>query len=88
LTLKFADLWTEKDGESLDIKRVLIIPAGVLSPPALQVFALIKGQAFSIVDYCTGYAAVIGAIAALLSLHALSKGENTLQDPTPGGPAQ
>lgn len=74
--MKFSDLWTEKDGLTLDIKRVLVIPACLVSPIALQMTAVLHGQPFDPRGFCEGLAAVLAAIAALLGLHALAKGEN------------
>lgn len=74
--MRFSDLWTEKDGDALDIKRVLMIPIGVLAPPALQVAAMFRGGKFEALDFCTGYAAIISALAVLLAAHAMAHGEN------------
>lgn len=74
--MKFRDLWTEKDGLTLDIKRVLVIPVSLLTPVGAQVFAVFKGQAFSVKDMCEGIAVVVAAIAALLAGHAIANGEN------------
>lgn len=74
--MKFSDLWTEKDGLTLDLKRVLVIPASVVSPVALQVTAVLHGQAFVAKDFCEGLAMVIGAIGVLLAAHSMAKGEN------------
>lgn len=74
--MKFSDLWTEKDGLTLDLKRVLVIPASIVSPVVLQVTAVLHGQPFVAKDFCEGMAMVIAAIGTLLGLHALAKGEN------------
>ena len=74
--MKLSDLWTEKDGLTLDIKRVLVIPTSLLSPVGLQITAVLHGQPFAVKDFCEGMAAIIAALAAMLGLHALAKGEN------------
>lgn len=74
--MKLTDLFTEKDGLTLDLKRVLVIPASILSPIAMQVMDVLHGHAFDPRSFCEGLAAVIAAIAALLGLHAFAKGEN------------
>jgi hypothetical protein len=74
--MKFRELWTEKDNVTLDIKRVLVIPASITSPVALQVMAVLHGQAFAVKDFCEGLAVVVAAIAAMLGAHSLAKGEN------------
>lgn len=75
--MRFSNIFTEADNTTLDIKRVLMIPAGIAAPVALQAVAMWKGQTFSVVDFCTGYAAILTALAALLALHAWAGGENT-----------
>lgn len=73
--MKFTDLLTERDGVSLDIKRVFMIPVGILAPVGLQIVALFKGQDFLIKDFCEGFAVVIGALAMLMAGHMMVGGE-------------
>jgi hypothetical protein len=79
--MRFSDLWTEKDGVTLDIKRVLVIPASVAAPVGLQVADVLHGRPFAAKDFCEGMGVVIAAIGALLAAHALAKGENSGDSP-------
>lgn len=75
--MKFSDLWTEKDGESLDLKRVFMIPAAMLTPIGLAIVDVVQHHnVFAVKDFCEGMAAIILALAALLTGHSWSKGEN------------
>ena len=74
--MQFRDLWTEKDGVSLDWKRVFAAPMGLLSPLGLQIMAILKGQTFDASAFCTGYGVVIAALAGLFAAHSAAKGEN------------
>jgi len=73
----FKALFTEKDGTSYDIKRVLMIPVGLISPIGLQTIAVFKGQALDVRSFCEGFALIIAALAALLAAHSMAGGENT-----------
>lgn len=75
--MKFSDLWTEKDGLTLDIKRVLLIPVSLVSPIVLQVVDVIHNHPFVVKDFCEGIALVLTAAAALLAGHAFANGENS-----------
>lgn len=74
--MKLSDLFTEKDGLTLDLKRVLVIPASVISPVALQIAAVLHGQTFVVKDFCEGIAVVVAAVGAMLGMHSASKGES------------
>lgn len=73
----FKAIFTEKDGLAWDIKRVLMIPVGLLSPIGLQTIAVFKGQTLDVRSFCEGFALIIAALAGLLAAHSMAGGENS-----------
>lgn len=74
--MNWRDLFTEKDGLSLDFKRVLAVPVALISPLVLQVMAILKGQTFDPRAYMEGIGIVLGGLGLLFGAHSATKGEN------------